>query len=147
MLELIVGWKRRCKWQMMVAVVVHMTGGVTCSMLSLVHAEQLLFSCVILTFCGKTVENLFRYSVSQVIGVHCIVQLGSFLTECVSSKVTVTVMLSHVTFHCHMSNAYVDTWDMLNNFCFHVIVYAQKSLFISENGNVFWTATTPKPLT
>ena len=29
-LELIVGWKRRCKWQMMVAVVVHMTGGVTC---------------------------------------------------------------------------------------------------------------------
>ena len=55
------------------------------SMLSLVHAEQLLFSCVILTFCGKTVENLFRYSVSQVIGV----QLGSFLTECVSSKVTV----------------------------------------------------------
>ena len=21
---------------------------------------------------------------------------------------------------CHMSNAYVDPWDMLNNFCFHV---------------------------
>ena len=136
MLELIVGWKRRCKWQMMVAVVVHMTGGVTCSMLSLVHAEQLLFSCVILTFCGKTVENLFRYSVSQVIGVHCIVQLGSFLTECVSSKVTVTVMLSHVTFHCHMSNAYVDTWDMLNNFCFPV--HAQKSLFIGQNGNALF---------
>ena len=104
--------------------------------LSLGHVEQLLFSCVILTFCGKTVENLFRYSVSQVIGVHCIVQLGSFLTECVSSKVTVTVMLSHVTFHCHMSNAYVDTWDMLNNFCFHV--YAQKSQFIDENGNDFF---------
>ena len=29
---------------------------------------------------------------------------------------------------CHMSNAYVDHWDMLNNFCFHV--YAQKSLFM-----------------
>ena len=39
-LELIVGWKRRCKWQMLVAVGVHMTGvevvdteyenGVTC---------------------------------------------------------------------------------------------------------------------
>ena len=106
------------------------------SMLSLVHAEQLLFSCVILTFCGKTVENLFRYSVSQVIGVHCIVQLGSFLTECVSSKVTVTVMLSHVTFHCHMSNADVDTWDMLNNFCFPV--HAQKSLFIGQNGNALF---------
>jgi len=27
-LEFIVGWKRRCKWQMLVAVVVHtMTGG------------------------------------------------------------------------------------------------------------------------
>ena len=34
-----------------------------------------------------------------------------------------------------MSNAYVDPWDMLNNFCFHV--YAQKSLFIGENGNAF----------
>ena len=30
-------------------------------------------------------------------------------------------------------------WDMLNIFCFHV--YAQKSLFIGENGNeYFWTA-------
>ena len=27
-----------------------------------------------------------------------------------------------------------DPWDMLNNFCFHV--YAQKSLFIVENGNL-----------
>ena len=26
--------------------------------------------------------------------------------------------------------------DMLNNFCFHV--YAQKSMFIGENGNGFW---------
>ena len=32
--------------------------------------------------------------------------------------------------------------DMLNNFCFHV--YAQKSLFIVENGNeYFWTAAGP----
>ena len=31
----------------------------------------------------------------------------------------------------------VDPWDILNNFCFHV--YAQKSMFIGENGNgVFW---------
>ena len=28
-----------------------------------------------------------------------------------------------------------DPWDMLNIFCFHV--YAQKSLFIGENDNVF----------
>ena len=32
--------------------------------------------------------------------------------------------------------ALVDPRDMLNNFCFHV--YAQKSLFIGENGNVFF---------
>ena len=32
---------------------------------------------------------------------------------------------------CQVSNAYVDPWDMLNNFCFHA--YAQKSLFIGEN--------------
>ena len=39
-----------------------------------------------------------------------------------------------------------DPWDMLNNFCFHV--YAQKSLFIGQNDNVFGTyTTTPDPLT
>ena len=37
---------------------------------------------------------------------------------------------------CQMSTAYVDPWDMLNYFCFHV--YAQKSLFIGQNGNVFF---------
>ena len=45
----------------------------------------------------------------------------------------VTCRMSHVT--CLMSNAYVDPWDMLNNFCFHV--YAQMSLFMGENGNDF----------
>ena len=38
----------------------------------------------------------------------------------------VTFCLSHVT--CYMWNAYVDPWDMLNNFCFHV--YAQKWVFV-----------------
>ena len=38
----------------------------------------------------------------------------------------VTFCLSHVT--CYMWNAYVDFWDMLNNFCFHV--YAQKWVFV-----------------
>ena len=64
------------------------------------------------------------------------------LFSCVSSKVSicnyVTCRMSHVT--CHMSNAYVDRWDMLINFCFHV--YAQKSLFIAENCNgLFWTSS------
>ena len=48
--------------------------------------------------------------------------------------------------------ALVDPRDMLNNFCFHV--YAQKSLFIGENGNaffltklfIFWTSA-PRPVT
>ena len=35
-----------------------------------------------------------------------------------------------------MSNAYFDPWDMLNKFCSHV--YAQKSLFLGENGNGFF---------
>ena len=40
----------------------------------------------------------------------------------------------------------VDPWGMMNNFCFHV--YAQKSLFIGENGNdFFWTSSAPDPLT
>ena len=47
------------------------------------------------------------------------------LFSCVSSKVSIVACrMSHVT--CHMSNAYVDRWDMLNNFCFHV--YAQNLL-------------------
>ena len=40
-----------------------------------------------------------------------------------------------------MSNAYVDPWDMLNNFCFHV--YAEMSLFMGENVNVFFLTATP----
>ena len=46
----------------------------------------------------------------------------------------VTCRMSHVT--CLMSNAYVDPWDMLNNFCFHV--YAQMSLFMDENVNGYF---------
>ena len=38
---------------------------------------------------------------------------------------------------CQMLN--VDPWDMPGNFCFHV--YAQKSLFIGENGNEFFYST------
>ena len=39
----------------------------------------------------------------------------------------------------------IDPWDMLNNFCFHL--YAQKSLFIGENGNVyFWTSSSRSPV-
>ena len=43
--------------------------------------------------------------------------------------------------------AQVDPRDMLNNFCFHL--YAQNSLFIGENCNVFFGTTTssPYPLT
>ena len=41
--------------------------------------------------------------------------------------------------------AQVDPRDMLNNFCFHV--YAQKSLFIGENGNAFFTPSAPMPVT
>ena len=56
----------------------------------------------------------------------------------------VTCRMSHVT--CLMSNAYVDPWDMLNNFCFHV--YAQMSLFMGVNVNDFFlTAAAPLPVT
>ena len=44
---------------------------------------------------------------------------------------------------CQMWNAYVDTWDILNNFCFHV--YAQKSVFIDENDKFFLTWS-PSPV-
>ena len=37
---------------------------------------------------------------------------------------------------CQMSNAYVDPWDMPNNFCFHV--YAQNSCFgMTWHGSVW----------
>ena len=40
-----------------------------------------------------------------------------------------------------MSNAYVDPWDILNNFSFHV--YVQMSLFIGENGNDIFAYVDP----
>ena len=50
------------------------------------------------------------------------------------------VMLSHVT--CHISNAHVDPWEMLNNFCFHV--NDQKLLFFRCKLQVsFSTSPTP----
>ena len=55
----------------------------------------------------------------------------------------VTCRMSHVT--CDMSNAYVDRWDMLNKFCFHL--YAQKLLFIGENCNGFFLTSAPSPVT
>ena len=54
----------------------------------------------------------------------------------------VTCRMSHVT--CLMSNAYVDPWDMLNNFCFHV--HAQMSLFMDENVNGFFLTPAPSPV-
>ena len=38
----------------------------------------------------------------------------------------------------------VDPCDMLNNFCFHF--YAQKSLFIGEDDNAFFTASPTTPV-
>ena len=46
----------------------------------------------------------------------------------------VTCRMSHVA--CLMSNAYVDPWDMLNNFCFHV--YAQILLCMGEKCNAYF---------
>ena len=46
-------------------------------------------------------------------------------------------MLSHVT--CLMSSAYVDSWDMVNKFCFHV--YAQKSLSHSHTLSISHSLT------
>ena len=45
---------------------------------------------------------------------------------------------------CQMSNACVDPWDMLNNFCFHD--YAQMSLFMGENVNDFFLTSGPLPV-
>ena len=67
------------------------------------HAEQLLFwTCW--SLCSKV--SICNYVTCHMLHVTC--------------------RMSHVT--CLMSNAYVDPWDMLNNFCFHV--YAQMSLFM-----------------
>ena len=54
----------------------------------------------------------------------------------------VTCRMSHVT--CIMSSAYVDPWDMLNNYCFHV--YAQMSLFMGVNDNGYFLTPTPLPV-
>ena len=69
------------------------------------------------------------------------------LFSCLCSKLSICDYVTghrlHVT--CLMSDAYVDPCDMLNNFCFHV--YAQKSLFIGENDNVYFRTSGPYPVT
>ena len=62
----------------------------------------------------------------------CMCKLKSNCLSCYLSHVIFHI--SHVKFQ--RSNAYFDPWYMLINFCFHF--YAQKSLFIAENCNVFW---------
>ena len=49
--------------------------------------------------------------------------------------------MPHVT--CHMSNAYVDPWDMLNNFCFMSIV---KSWCLLVKMTIFFWTTGPLPV-
>ena len=65
-------------------------------------------------------------TVTLSVSVSLSVSVEQLLFSFASSKVSicnyVTCDILHVK--CHMSNAYVDPWDMLNNFCFHV--YAQK---------------------
>ena len=111
------------------------------------HAEQLLFWCLCskVSICNHVTCHMLRVACDMshvtcdMSYVKCLCwSLGHaeqllFLGLC--SKVSicdyVTCHISHVTCHnahvtCHMSNAYayVDSRDMLNNFCFHV--YAQK---------------------
>ena len=55
--------------------------------------------------------------------------------------VLMSMLKSDIYVKCQLSSvkcqvAYVDPWDMLNNFCCHV--YAQNSLFIGENVNGFF---------
>ena len=63
------------------------------------------------------------------------------------SKVTLSLLhsLTLALLHSHsLSFSHSLSLDMLNNFCFHV--YAQKSLFIGENDNVYFWTSTSSPL-
>ena len=101
-----------------------------------------------------TVTLSVTVSVSLSVTVSVSLSVSVTLSVSVSlSFLKLSICISHVT--CHMSNAYVDPWEMLNNFCFHV--YAQKSLVVGENGNgffdisfhlcFFWTTAAPGPVT
>ena len=124
-----------------VSVFVTETVSVTCLCWSLAHAEQLLFSCVsskvsicnYVTCCMSHFACHMSHCACHMSYVKCLCWfLGhaeQLLFWCLCSKVSicnyvtchmlhVTCRMSHVT--CLMSNAYVDPWDMLNNFCFHL---------------------------
>ena len=138
---------------------------VNCLCWSLGHAEQFLFACL----CSKV--SIINYVICDMSHFachmsHCACHMSyikclcwflghaeQLLFWCLCSKVSicnyvtchmlhVTWCMSHVT--CLMSNAYVDPWDMLNNFCFHV--YAQMSLFMGVNGNGFFLTPGPSPV-
>ena len=72
---------------------------VKCLCWSLGHAEQFLFSCL----CSKV--SICNYVTCHISHVTCHIAY-------------VRCHIAHFT--CHVSNAYVDPWFILNNFCFHV---------------------------
>ena len=97
------------------------------------HTEQLLFSCL----CSKVTLSLTHSLTISIFHSHTHSQHAKqLLFSCLCSKVTLThsfpLSLSHSL-----------TLDMLNEFCFHV--YAQNSLIIGENGNVFFLPPHPPP--
>ena len=61
--------------------------------------------------------------------------MGCTLNKIRQKVGTRKIKIIHKQFKFKIEIAYVDPWDMLNNFCFHV--YAQKLLFVGENGNGF----------
>ena len=71
----------------------------------------------------------------------CLCLLFSSLCSKASICNYVTCHITHVK--CHMSNAYVDPWDMLNNFCFMSIV---KSWCLLVKMTIFFWTTGPLPV-
>ena len=79
-----------------------------------------------------------------------ICQMSSVICQISSVKCQMSSFKCQVSnVKCQMLNAYVDPWEMMNNFWFHV--YAQMSLFIGENDNGFFgtsslSSSSPVPL-
>ena len=84
-------------------------------------------------------SNVFDKSWEPALSVTVSLFVSVSVSVTVSLSLSVTVYLS-VTVSVSVS---VDPCYMLNKFCFHV--YAQKSLFLGENGNAFFWTSPPSP--
>ena len=115
---------------------------------SLIHSLSAYWTSFV--FMSMLKRHSHTLTLSQCLTLSLFHSLIHSLSTCWTTFVFMSMLKNHsLTFtlsHSHtLSFSHSITLDMLNKFCFHL--YAQKSLFIAENCNVFFGTSAPDPVT